>query len=443
MRRVDRHAVGEHTPDPLVARIAATAARHGAPAPGERVLALVSGGPDSTLLMHALARTHDGPVIVLTIDHGLRPGAAGECDRVRVAATALGLRVLVERLALEPGPGVQERARDARYARARMIAAREGCTAIAVGHTRTDQAETVLMRLARGTGRTGALGMAPRSGDLVRPLLEVSGEEARAWCAGLGLATAADPSNADPAYTRVRARALLAGLEGLHPGSAGHLAAFADGLRDEQELLLELADGAWDRCAREGGLDGHAVVAEPPAMRRLLARRLLAAAGLAGDALGAAPVARVLDLLDGPARTEVPGAAVVREGGVIRVAPFATADAPDPAELASPGEVLFGELRLRARPGTAGHPEPDRVAIPAGGVLRVRSPQPGDRIALPDGGRARVGRMLADRGVPARLRPFVPVVERDGRPVWVAGHRADAAELAAPGEPATVLEVVR
>ncbi len=289
MRRVDRHAVGEHTPDPLVARIAATAARHGAPAPGERVLALVSGGPDSTLLMHALARTHDGPVIVLTIDHGLRPGAAGECDRVRVAATALGLRVLVERLALEPGPGVQERARDARYARARMIAAREGCTAIAVGHTRTDQAETVLMRLARGTGRTGALGMAPRSGDLVRPLLEVSGEEARAWCAGLGLATAADPSNADPAYTRVRARALLAGLEGLHPGSAGHLAAFADGLRDEQELLLELADGAWDRCAREGGLDGHAVVAEPPAMRRLLARRLLAAAGLAGDALGAAP----------------------------------------------------------------------------------------------------------------------------------------------------------
>lgn len=436
-----QHAVPEHTPDPLLDRIAAVMARTGAPAPGERVLAMVSGGPDSTLLMHALAARHDGPVTVLSIDHGLRPEAARECARVMDAARALGLPAHTERLGLHAGPGLQERAREARYALARDVAARAGCTAIAVGHTRCDQAETVLMRLARGTGRAGALGMAARAGGLVRPLLEVTAAEAREWCAAAGLRTADDPSNTDAAHTRVRARALVAAMEDLHPGAAGHLAGFADALRDEAALLADVADAAWERCARSGGLDAAALLSEPPALRRVLVRRLLGGAGLGGDALAAAPVARVLTLLDGPARAEVPGAAVVRERGVILIADAVRA--PDPVPLRIPGEVVFGDVVVRARPGVAAPPRPDRVSVPAGGALVVRAPLPGDRLALPGGGRARVGRLLAGHGVPARLRPFVPVVERDGHPVWVAGHRADAAALAAPGEPATVLEVVR
>jgi len=99
-------------------------------------------------------------------------------------------------------------------------------------------------------------------------------------------------------------------------------------------------------------------------------------------------------------------------------------------------------VALRARPGTGGSPRPDRVALRACGPLAVRAPRPGDRIALERGGRAAVGRLLAARGVPARLRPWVPVVTSGDRPVWVAGHRADAAVLAAPGEPAVVLELV-
>lgn len=433
--------MSQHTPDPLLDRIGDAMARDGAPAPGEHVLAMVSGGPDSTLLMHALAARHDGPVTVLAVDHGLRPEAAAECARVMDAARALGLPARTERLDLAAGPGVQERARAARYAAARRVAREAGCTVIAVGHTRSDQAETVLMRLARGTGRTGALGMAPRAGDLVRPLLGVTAAESREWCAARGLRTADDPSNADAVHTRVRARALTAALEDLHPGAAGHLAAFADALRDEALLLESVVAASWDRCVRADGLDVAALAAEAPAMRGILVRRLLGDAGLGGDAMAAAPVARVLALLDGPARTEVPGAAVVRERGVLRVA---AAVVPPPAmALESPGQVAFGDLVVRARRGVGAPPRPDRVAVPAGGALLVRPPLPGDRIALPGGGRARVGRLLADRGVPARLRPLVPVVEHDGRPVWVAGHRADAAALAAPGEPATVLEVVR
>jgi len=443
--RVHPHVGNEHiaeVTDPLLARLGARMHLAGAPEPGEPVLALVSGGPDSTLLMHLLASAHDGPVTVLTLDHGLRPAAAAECAAVMAAAASLGLAARTERLGLGARPGLQARAREARYATARRVAAETGSTAIAVGHTLSDQAETVLMRIARGTGRTGAVGMAARSGDLVRPLLGVAAEEARAWCVEHGLPVAADPSNADAAFTRVRARELLRDLEGLHPGAQRHVAAFAAGLGDEDALLRELVDEAWERCAPDGALSAAALGRERMAMRRLLVRRLLAGHGLGGDALSAPAVARVLALVDGPARAEVPGAAVVREGGVLRLIAPGPAEPPAEALLVPPGEVRFGAVRLRASSGPAAPPRPDRVAIRGDGPLRVRSPRPGDRLGLPGGGRARVGRLLAADGVPARLRPLVPVVERDGRPLWVAGHRADPGALAAPGEDAMVLEVV-
>ena len=167
---------------------------------------MVSGGPDSLCLLHALVTLHDAPVGVVSVDHGLRPEAGQEVAAVRNIAGSLGCPFTPIRLELAGGPGVQERARAARYAAVRAVAARDRWDVIAAGHTASDQAETVLMRMARGTGRTGALGMAPRSGDLVRPLLCVNGAETAAWCVATGLSAAADPSNADQAYTRVRAR---------------------------------------------------------------------------------------------------------------------------------------------------------------------------------------------------------------------------------------------
>jgi len=97
---------------------------------------------------------------------------------------------------------------------------------------------------------------------------------------------------------------------------------------------------------------------------------------------------------------------------------------------------------IRGRFGTGAPPTPGRVTIAPGGVIEVRGPHDGDRIALPGGGHARVGRILQSDGVPARLRPRVPVVVVDQVPVWVAGHRASAGALAEPGAPAVVLEVV-
>jgi tRNA(Ile)-lysidine synthase len=300
---------------------------------------MVSGGPDSTCLMHLLAGMHDGPVGVLAVDHGLRPASAAESEAVVDAARALGLRSRVVRLALAPGAGAPERARAARLAAARRAAREDGYARIATGHTASDQAETVLFRLARGTGRTGALGMAPRRGALVRPLLCLTAAETRRWCAERSLAVVADPGNEDPALARGRVRgSLVPALAAVHPGAERHLAAFADLLRDEAALIDELVGAAWSRCARAGGLGLAELRAEPAPLRPLLVRGLLRRAGLGGEALAAAPVARVLTLLDGPWRAEVPGGAVAVRGGVLVVEP----PAPGPGGAAPAAVVEVG-----------------------------------------------------------------------------------------------------
>jgi tRNA(Ile)-lysidine synthase len=286
--------------------------------------------------------------------------------------------------------------------------------------------------------------MAPRSGDLIRPLLALEAEETRAWCAAHGLDPVRDPSNDDPRHARSRVRHdLLPALAEVHPAAGRHVAAFADILRDEAALIAPLVDAAWARAARGGGLDPAALRAEPESMRRLLVRRLVADAGLPGDALGAEPVARVLALLDGGGAAALPGdgrAELVR--GLLRV------DAPPPATpgaapLEVPGRVSFGAVAVLAREGEAVAPGPDRVAVRAAGPLHVRPPRDGDRLAVRGGGRVAVGRLLAEAGVPVRLRPLVPVVASGDRVVWVAGHRAaDDLVTAGPG-PGIVLELER
>ena len=431
-------------PSSLEARVAAHCRRAALLPTGAPVLAMVSGGADSTCLMHVLAEVHDGPVGVLAVDHGLRPRSCDEARAVLDAARARGLAAHLAAPSIAPGPGLQERAREARLAAALGLAAREGYARIATGHTASDQAETVLFRLARGSGRTGALAMAPRRDELIRPLLCLTAAETRAWCRGRGIAVVRDPSNDDPAYARARVRAgLVPALSAVHPGAELHVAAFADRLRDEAALIEPLVDAAWARTAEEGGLRAAALAAEPPAMRRLLVRRLIADAGLPARAAAAEPLERALDLLGGRpgAVADLGGGAIAAlERGRLVVAP-APGPTPGPAALVVPGRARFGAVAVRASEGTGGPPRPGRVAVLPDGPLSVRPPLPGDRLALAGGGRRAVGRLLADAGVPARLRGEVAVVATPERVLWVAGHRASHDALAPPGAPAIVLEL--
>jgi tRNA(Ile)-lysidine synthase len=233
---------------------------------------------------------------------------------------------------------------------------------------------------------------------------------------------------------------LLPALRAVHPGAERHVAALADALRDEAELIAPLVDAAWARCAAGEGLDAAALAAEPPPLRRLLARRLMELAGLPPDARDAEGVARALAVAEDGGAVDLPGGRVARERGIL-VAHGSPEPAPPPAPLAVPGAAAFGDALIRAEPGPGGPPAPDRVAVAVEGPLVVRAPAPGDRLPLAGGGHQAVGRLLAAAGVPARARDRVPVVATPDRVVWVAGHRAAPDLLAAADGVGVVLRL--
>lgn len=434
------------TPGPgLVDRVRAYCARNDLLPAGSGVLLMVSGGADSMCLLHVVAGLHDGPVHVLSIDHGLRAAAADEARGVADAATALGLTAHVESLDLAAGPGVLERARDARLATAERVRHREGLDLIATGHTLSDNAETILFRAARGTGRSGALGIAPRRGCLVRPLLGLTRDEVRGWCIANGVGFVDDPTNDDLSTARARVRhGLVPALEAVHPSAQRNVARLAELLADESAIVDAAADAAWRRLAHGRGLDAAALSREPIAISRLLARRLLAEAGLPPAAHEAAVIDGVLArAATGRGVSEVPGGVVAVDSGVlVAEASSVTPTVPAEAPLAVPGAVTLPGIEVRAARGMAGHTTPGSAWVHATGRLVVRGPRDGDRIALPGGGHQAVGRLLQSAGVPARHRAAVPVVAEGDRVLWVAGHRASADAVAPPGAPAVNLVAV-
>ncbi len=409
------------------------------------MVVLVSGGADSMCLMHVLAEIHDGPLHVLSVDHGLRAAAAGESHAVVAEAHRLGLPAHVEALGLAPGAAAMERARDARLAVAERVRAEEGLDLIATGHTLTDHVETILFRAARGTGRTGALGIAPRRDRLVRPLLDVSRAEVRAWCDERGVTFVDDPTNADPRAARARVRhGLVPALEAIHPGAQANVARLAELLADEAEVVGAVVLAATVRVRRNEGLDVGLLALEPLAVRRLLVRTLMADAGLPGDALSSEVVTAVLArAARGTGVLDVPGGLVAVDGGVLSAERSGVLIAPIlPLSLAVPGSVRLPAMEVIARPGVASVDDQGGAWVRPRGALTVRGVRPGDRIALAGGGHQAVGRLLQGAGVPARRRASVPVVVDASGVVWVAGHRPSADVAARSGEDAVHLSAV-
>jgi tRNA(Ile)-lysidine synthase len=203
----------------LVERVAGFVAEHGVLEPGEPVLALVSGGADSLCLWGVL-RELGHPVEALHVEHGLRGATVVPLD-------------------LEGGPNVEARAREARYAAAHEHAAGR---AIATGHTLTDQAETVVYRLASSSGVRALAAMRPRSGALARPLLCVTAAETRDWCRAVRLVPRIDHTNADTTLRRNLIRHdVMPALRRVHPGAEVNIARTAELLGELDELLTELA----------------------------------------------------------------------------------------------------------------------------------------------------------------------------------------------------------
>ena len=229
----------------------------------------VSGGPDSMALLVLAARWRksltDGPTLVaVTIDHGLRPESGAEAEAVRRLAEALGVsHRILHWTGAKPATGLQEAARAARYRLLAAAAGEIGARDVLTAHTRDDQAETVLMRMSRGSGLTGLAGMArmtrlpPGIGGrikLVRPFLDIPKARLIATLEAADIAFADDPSNREARFTRVRLRGLMPALaaEGLDAQRLALLArrmARADAALDvavndaAERLVLEPSSG--------------------------------------------------------------------------------------------------------------------------------------------------------------------------------------------------------
>ena len=293
------------------------------------VVVLLSGGRDSVCLLDvAVGLAGAEAVCALHVNYGLRESAGGDEDLCRALCARLGVALELPAAQRPEGAGnLQAWARDVRLgAGAQLALARDA--RLATGHTATDQAETVLYRLAASPGRRALLGMAERDGLLVRPLLRFTREETAAHCTARGLAWREDPTNADPAFARNRARAnLVPALRELHPSAEHNVVRTAELLRDEAAVLEEVVDTAL--AGRDHIAVAH-LAALPPALARLVVRRLAEAA--AGRLCARAPgrLPDILDLGDG-ALDLGDGARAVVAGGVLRVQPTPPGrSAPEP-----------------------------------------------------------------------------------------------------------------
>ena len=296
----DLDIAGDHMPDDDHSAISAQHAKTlfaGWKAAPALVLA-VSGGPDSIALMWLAARWRRsfkrGPrLIAVTVDHGLRPEAAREARNVKRLAQALELehRTLRWRGA-KPKAGLPAAARDARYRLLAQAARQGGATHIVTAHTRDDQAETLLMRMLRGSGITGLAAMAretERDGvRLARPLLEISKAQLLATLNRAKIAFADDPTNRDKSFTRPRLRALMPQLAA-EGGDVKSLARLASRLARANAAVEILADGAERYLALKGadaanGFDAQAFAALPEEIRLRLLKRAIDRSGHEGPA---------------------------------------------------------------------------------------------------------------------------------------------------------------
>ncbi len=453
------------TREALVERGHDTIRRYRMLAAGDTVVVAASGGRDSTALAHVLVRMREDlrlTIHVAHFNHLLRPDAANDAAWVAAMSRALGCpfhegagetRPYAQRWHLS----LEDAARRLRFEFLASVAGKVGAQAVATGHTRDDQAETVVMRLIRGSGLRGLAGIPPvrmqGAVRVIRPLIEISRAEIAEYLAQRGVSWRDDPTNQDLTILRNRIRMVtLPALEGYNPNVRPTLARLADLLREEAEALDELAAPRIAEVVAGG--PGAARIALEPFARLPVALQRRALREAVHRVLGTlGPVAFVH--IEGARRMAVNGqtGAVLEWPGGIRVTRLsgvlevAAGEASPPVvavpeyRLGVPGSVIAAEfgVQIVASEVDAGapdvreraiHPSQAEIVVDrarAGSALILRGARPGDRFApFGMGGRTKkVSDYLSEAKVPRYRRRWVPVLTtEDGEVLWIVGMRA-------------------
>ena len=429
-----------------------------------RVVAAVSGGSDSTALahiLHELGAEGSGQLVGLAhFNHQLRESAANDQRSAAAIAEAIGVPLLVERedvaaRARRERRSIEDAGRTARHAFYDRARQHFSADRVALGHTRDDQAETVLLRLIRGAGPRGLAAMYPRKDHIIRPLLGVKREELRAWLGERGVTFVEDETNADVSIPRNRVRAELLPLL-----TARFNPSIVDTLADEADLAREIWEWMTAAAAAYQGpvgppnpsnpgeeLDVEMLTAAPMALRRLIVWEAMRRTAR-GRPVGLGHVEAALRLMETGGSIDAPAHRVERVGDRLVLTgrvPGTKGRAPNLFRypLSIPGEANLLEAgwivsaQRADRGATVGNeaiePAAPGIAIVRGdlcrGPLSVRNRRPGDRFT-PVGldGRKKLQDFFVDRKVARRDRDAVPlVVDAADRIVWVAGHGIDEA----------------
>jgi tRNA(Ile)-lysidine synthase len=438
-----------------IRKVRDTLSRYGMLEPGELVIVAVSGGPDSVCLLDVLCELMVDLGIRLVVahyDHGLRPSEdESETEFVRRLSLSMNLSFEIEKathLNRGKGASLEERARAARYAFLEKMRRKHHARKIALGHNLNDQAETVIMRLLRGSGPSGLAGIPPSREDrIIRPLIEIKREEVLSYLEARGLTSMTDSSNLTPAHLRNRIRIeLLPRLLEYQPRLIEHLGQLARILREE-DRYLDLIVENWVESEVEWATEDEVSLslpsfnALPRALRSRVTRRLIKWIRKDLRRIGQDHILSVENLAAGP---EPQGELTLPDGMRIRrtydTLVFSSEPDREPPGfhvlLEGPGaypveginrRVSLFEMERKGEPDMTGSPwaaylDADRIRYP----LVLRNFRPGDRfIPLGMAGHKKVKDFFIDLKVPSETRASTPILTMEDTPIWVCGYRID------------------
>jgi tRNA(Ile)-lysidine synthase len=436
----------------LLEKVRKTIDRYGLVQPGNKVLIAYSGGPDSTALLEVLLRLRDRYNLRLALahfNHLLRSASAGDEEFAAGQAQRLGLpfylgREDIRAYASEARLNLEEAGRQRRYEFLKTTAARVGANRIATGHTMTDQAETVILRILRGTGPAGLAGISPSvAGLIIRPLLEVERDELETWLRTEGITWREDESNRDRRFLRNRVRLDLIPYlkKDFEPTVVRQLSRLADICREEEAFLrvLDQKSGAAKASLVDKDLtiDAVELAQLPVAAGRRVVRDFLRRAKGDLRRLSYFDIEAVR-LLGEHKEHSLPGGPILRrDGGRVRISAKRESAAPaappyhhlwdgrGTLKIEESGAAYRSETRPVADARDLPHDDASRAHLDADKVefpLIVRPRKDGDRYQpLGSPGRKKLKEIMRARGVPLEDRDRLPVFLAEGKIVWVPG----------------------